>query len=185
MQVLTPWTTVFGYHTVHLLDDSNTPNRLWDNPTTATVHSLVIHAFVRPRPDGMVIDHINAIKTDNRVANLRYLTPCHLCRPCVQFSLCIRWLSVQSQYARSLETKSSIKHASTKLSTKTKTGRPTLMAIEAPVRSPQLVQNGSMRQLESSTTTLAGTITLRTTIAQHGCANFQKLYPKAFTLSWL
>ncbi|ORX57562.1 His-Me finger endonuclease [Hesseltinella vesiculosa] len=40
-----------------------------------TCTTLAPHAFVGPRPDGMVVEHINAIKTDNRVANLRYLTP--------------------------------------------------------------------------------------------------------------
>ncbi|KAI8067807.1 hypothetical protein BC940DRAFT_354411 [Gongronella butleri] len=41
---------------------------------TATVHSLVIHVHHGPRPAGMVVDHINAIKTDNRIQNLRYVT---------------------------------------------------------------------------------------------------------------
>lgn len=38
------------------------------------VQVLVMAAFVGPRPEGMVTDHINAIKTDNRLENLRYIT---------------------------------------------------------------------------------------------------------------
>lgn len=38
-----------------------------------TVHSLVIGAFLGPRPPGTDIDHINGIRTDNRLSNLRYL----------------------------------------------------------------------------------------------------------------
>jgi hypothetical protein len=37
-----------------------------------TVHSLVALCFIGTRPKGMVIDHINRIRTDNRVENLRY-----------------------------------------------------------------------------------------------------------------
>lgn len=39
-----------------------------------SVHSLVLATFGSPRPKGYVCDHINAIKTDNRVENLRWLT---------------------------------------------------------------------------------------------------------------
>lgn len=39
-----------------------------------TVHSLVLEAFVGPRPHGMEILHGNGVCTDARLANLRYGT---------------------------------------------------------------------------------------------------------------
>lgn len=41
---------------------------------TRTVHSLVLESFIGPRPSGLEIDHLNAIKTDNRLENLEYVT---------------------------------------------------------------------------------------------------------------
>ena len=35
------------------------------------VHRIIFEAFVHEIPENMVIDHINAIKTDNRLENLR------------------------------------------------------------------------------------------------------------------
>ena len=40
-----------------------------------SVHRLVLEAFVGPIPAGMEIDHINGIKDDNRLVNLRVATP--------------------------------------------------------------------------------------------------------------
>ena len=39
------------------------------------VHVLVAEAFLGPRPEGYEIDHINTYRHDNRVSNLRYVTP--------------------------------------------------------------------------------------------------------------
>lgn len=39
------------------------------------IHNLVMAAFVGPRPAGLVINHKNGVKTDNRVTNLEYVTP--------------------------------------------------------------------------------------------------------------
>lgn len=38
------------------------------------VHRIIYETFVGPIPDGYEIDHINAIKTDNRLDNLRLVT---------------------------------------------------------------------------------------------------------------
>ena len=38
------------------------------------VHQLVLEAFEGPRPEGLVCDHINRDKLDNRIENLRYVT---------------------------------------------------------------------------------------------------------------
>lgn len=39
------------------------------------VHHLVLEAFVRPRPDGLVCNHKNGVKNDNRLDNLEWVTP--------------------------------------------------------------------------------------------------------------
>ena len=38
------------------------------------VHRIIYETFVGPIPDGMEIDHINAIRDDNRLENLRLVT---------------------------------------------------------------------------------------------------------------
>lgn len=38
------------------------------------VHQLIAEAFIGPRPDGYVVDHVNRVKGDNRPSNLRYIT---------------------------------------------------------------------------------------------------------------
>lgn len=44
------------------------------NPRTVSIHSLVLLAFVGPRPKKHDVNHINGIKTDNRLINLEYCT---------------------------------------------------------------------------------------------------------------
>lgn len=39
-----------------------------------SVHQLVMEAFVGPCPDGQEVAHRNGVRTDNRLANLRYAT---------------------------------------------------------------------------------------------------------------
>lgn len=39
------------------------------------VHKLVAETFIGERPEGYVIDHINRDYLDNRLCNLRYITP--------------------------------------------------------------------------------------------------------------
>lgn len=40
----------------------------------STVHRLVLEAFVGPRPEGMEAAHLNGIRTDARLENLRWVT---------------------------------------------------------------------------------------------------------------
>jgi hypothetical protein len=54
------------------------------------VHSLVAYAFLGERPEGMEINHINGIKTDNRVSNLEYLTPLENTRHAINMGLVVR-----------------------------------------------------------------------------------------------
>ena len=54
--------TNHGYHFVKL------------NLKTRFVAHLVLEAFVGPRPPGFQCDHINHIRDDNRMVNLRWVT---------------------------------------------------------------------------------------------------------------
>lgn len=44
------------------------------SPQTKMVHTLVAHAFLGERPDGMVINHKDLNKWNNRADNLEYVT---------------------------------------------------------------------------------------------------------------
>lgn len=43
-------------------------------PKNNLVHRLVAEAFIGPRPEGLVIDHIDSNRKNNRASNLRYIT---------------------------------------------------------------------------------------------------------------
>lgn len=64
---LTPCKQNMGYSKVQLKVAKNTYKGF-------LVHALVMEAWVGQRPDGMVINHINGNKTDNRLENLEYCT---------------------------------------------------------------------------------------------------------------
>lgn len=42
---------------------------------TRTIHSMIMEAFVAPRPVGYHIAHYNGDRVDNRIENLRYASP--------------------------------------------------------------------------------------------------------------
>lgn len=57
-----------GYPSVRLKTDTNPRKEYY-------VHALVLLAFVGPRPEGLQGRHLNGVKTDNRLKNLKYGTP--------------------------------------------------------------------------------------------------------------
>lgn len=56
-----------GYLRVNLCRD--------DGCHTKTVHGLVVAAFVGRTPDGLEINHLDGVKTNNRVDNFEFTTP--------------------------------------------------------------------------------------------------------------
>lgn len=56
-----------GYHIARL-------SRPGQPLKAVAVHRLVMAAFVGPCPEGQQVDHINAVRSDNRLINLRYVT---------------------------------------------------------------------------------------------------------------
>lgn len=69
--VLRPSLNTNGYQICTLSTNGNH----WTNP----IHQLVSMAFLNHKPDGLnlVVDHINNIKTDNRLENLQLVTTRH------------------------------------------------------------------------------------------------------------
>jgi hypothetical protein len=55
-----------GYYTIGLINDNG---RKWKK-----VHNLVLEAFIGPRPEGYLADHIDRDRTNNNVNNLRWVT---------------------------------------------------------------------------------------------------------------
>lgn len=66
-RILTPRLTPDGYAKVKL--SRHAKSKL------ASVHVLVLEAFIEPRPDGMQCNHLNGIRHDNRLENLAWVTP--------------------------------------------------------------------------------------------------------------
>ena len=66
-KILSPSTDKYGYLRVILSKDGKAKN--------FQVHRLVYEAFCGEIPDGLVVNHINEDKTDNRLENLNLLTP--------------------------------------------------------------------------------------------------------------
>lgn len=56
-----------GYQQVTLVNDLGRPQRCY-------VHRLVASAFLGALPAGLDVDHVNGVRTDNRIENLQYLT---------------------------------------------------------------------------------------------------------------
>lgn len=69
-RILTQEVTIHGYCRVRLFDANGNP-RHW------AVHRLVLYAFVGVLDEE--VNHINEIKTDNRLENLEYCTPKYNC----------------------------------------------------------------------------------------------------------
>lgn len=66
-KVLKPKKHKFGY----VLYNISTPEK---KAITVTAHSLVAEFFIRERPEGLVIDHIDGDPKNNHFKNLRYMS---------------------------------------------------------------------------------------------------------------
>lgn len=73
-RALNTWNIPRGYEVVTLKDRGSRSNEY--------VHTIVMAAFVGPRPEGMQVCHWNGDEADNRLGNLRYDTPANNQRDC-------------------------------------------------------------------------------------------------------
>lgn len=62
-----PEMTKKGYRSLHLMYGAERKRK--------AVHQLVMEAFVGPRPEGMVVAHLDGNKENNSLSNLIYCTP--------------------------------------------------------------------------------------------------------------
>lgn len=65
-RLLSPTIDRYGYYKLHL--SKNNVRGYF------TIHVLVAKAFIGDRPDGLQVNHINGVKTDNRPENLEYVS---------------------------------------------------------------------------------------------------------------
>jgi len=65
-RMLSPAIDKYGYYKLHISKDNIRSH--------FTVHVLVARAFIGDRPDGLQVNHINGVKTDNRPENLEYVS---------------------------------------------------------------------------------------------------------------
>ena len=65
-RILRPFLKPAGYYRVDLFRDGKR--------IAAHIHTLVMLAFVGPRPEGTEIRHLNGVPGDSRLANLEYAT---------------------------------------------------------------------------------------------------------------
>lgn len=54
-----------------------------------SIHVLVAAAFIGPRPDGYLVDHVDENKRNNRADNMQYLLPIHNTRKSIARDLSI------------------------------------------------------------------------------------------------
>lgn len=66
-KILRPTLNKYGYPTVTLCKNAKHKQK--------SVHRLVAETFIKTKNSALQIDHINGIKTDNRVTNLEWVTP--------------------------------------------------------------------------------------------------------------
>lgn len=65
-KILKPGKEKTGYLSVQLCKDGK--------QTTSLIHRLVVTSFIGPIPSGMVVNHLNENKRDNRLSNLEICT---------------------------------------------------------------------------------------------------------------